>query len=106
MNRYAAEDTYMMHEYTYLDREVFLVTNNRVMYLSYNAGNLLASRYPSYLLLWVGKSRKLPKISCTVWYGTASMQQGCYLTLLLASRYLHTSVGLKLALCFLLFLIA
>ncbi len=38
MNRYAAEDAYMMHEYTYQDREVFMVTNNRIMYLSYNSG--------------------------------------------------------------------
>jgi hypothetical protein len=31
----------MMHEYTYQDKEVFMITSNRVMYLSYNSGNMI-----------------------------------------------------------------
>jgi hypothetical protein len=46
VNRYAAEDAYMMHEYTYQDREVFMVTNNRIMYLSYNSGTSPTAQVP------------------------------------------------------------
>ncbi len=46
VNRYAAEDAYMMHEYTYQDREVFMVTNNRIMYLSYNSGTSHSTQVP------------------------------------------------------------
>lgn len=33
---YAAEDTYMLHEFTIAQKEVFLLTNKRLLYLTYN----------------------------------------------------------------------
>ena len=35
---YAAEDTYMLHEFTIAQKEVFLLTNKRLLYLTYNNG--------------------------------------------------------------------
>ena len=36
--RFAVEDTYMLHEFTIPDREVFLLTSKRLLYLMYNSG--------------------------------------------------------------------